>query len=255
MNNISNRKGNTDMNMNAENQDMNRETMGNRNSMSMSGNMRNGMRNMNYDTEEKHKRAEDIYSRLSEHMCKGLAFHEQLADYFCFLGLQGFKRMADYQYMCECAEKRKVHKHYIDAHHRIIPVKQTEVPEFIPRDWVRYTTRDIDDNVVPRFVRMGLTAWEEWEEETKALCEELANMAMSYNMVTDYEYLKSMAVDVEKELKKVERIMESMNGTGYDVNAIHSMQDKLHEKYKTKYNERFKKNKENRTEKMEKGRK
>ena len=36
--------------------------------------------------------AEEIYMKLDEHMQKALSFHEQLADYFCFLGLQGFKR-------------------------------------------------------------------------------------------------------------------------------------------------------------------
>lgn len=54
---------------------------------------------------EKEQCAEEIYLRLDEHMQKALSMHEQLADYFCFLGLQGFKRKLEYQYMSEVAGK------------------------------------------------------------------------------------------------------------------------------------------------------
>ena len=45
--------------------------------------------------------------------------------------------------------------------------------------------------------------------------------------------------DVTKEIKKVNRMCEQLNGTGYDSVAIHNMQDKYHEKYKKKYNEEY----------------
>lgn len=45
--------------------------------------------------------------------------------------------------------------------------------------------------------------------------------------------------DVTKELKEINRMCEQLNGTGYDVIAIHSMQDKYHEKYKNKYNDTY----------------
>lgn len=35
---------------------------------------------------EKEQKAEEIYLKLDEHMQKALGMHEQLADYFCFLG-------------------------------------------------------------------------------------------------------------------------------------------------------------------------
>lgn len=182
---------------------------------------------------------EELYCMLDARMCKALAFHEQLADYFCFLGLHGFKRMAEYQYMKECAGKRKLHKRYIDMHHKILPVKECDVPILIPRDWSRYTTHDIDDSVIPKFVRMGLKQYYEWEKETKQFYEELCEKLMAWGMYADYEYVKELVLHVEKEIKKIMHLYESLNSTGYDVNAIHTTQEKLHEKYKQKYEERF----------------
>lgn len=182
---------------------------------------------------------EQVYLAIDERMCKAICFHEQLADYFCFLGLQGYKRMLEYQYMMECAEKRKLHRRYIDHHHKILPARQVQTPVFVPKDWNRYTTQDIDDNVMPRFVRAAMKQYHEWEEETKELYQEQCDILMQANMVSDCEYVKELIVDVEKELKRIARIMESLNGTGYDVTMIHGMQDKLHQKYKQKYNDRF----------------
>lgn len=199
------------------------------------------MRNGGIDRRESYqKEIEEIYCALDERMCEALCFHEQLADYFCFLGLQGFKRMLEYQYLDECKEKRKLHHHYIDQHHRIIPVKEKQnVPMMIPKEWSRYTTKDIDDSVIPKFVRIGLKRYEDWERETRDIFEEQCQLAQQLGLYTDYEYIKQMLMDVEKELKKVKRTAESLNGTGYDVTAIHNMQDKYHEKYKEKYRERF----------------
>lgn len=187
---------------------------------------------------------EDIYSILDERMCLALCFHEQLADYFCFLGLQGFKRMCEYQYMTECAEKRKLHKRYIDMHHRIIPVQDGTTragmkPNIIPKEWERYTTHDVDDSIMPKYVRMALKEYYEWESETKDIYHELCSRLMQLNLYTDYDFVKELAADAEKEIKKITHLMESLSGTGYDVTAIHSMQDKYHEKYKNKYNEKF----------------
>lgn len=231
-------------------QEQDRERRGNQNNMEMRGmsdmNM-NGMytqtmgmqSGMKRNKEENEKVAEQVYSIINEHMCKAIAFHEQLADYFCFLNLQGFKRMLDYQYMKECADKRKLHKRYINYHHKLIPVKQIQIPVFIPTEWNKYKTTDINDSVVPKFVRSALEQYKDWEEKTKEMYEEQCDVLRKYNMVSDEEYLKELIISVEKELKKIHRMIEKMNGTGYDVTTIHNMQDKYHEKYKKKYDNRF----------------
>lgn len=210
---------------------MNMNTGENMNKMKMGG--------MRVNDTDRTQMLEQIYNEIDERMCMALAFHEQLADYFCFLGLQGFKRMAEYQYMKECAEKRKLHKRYIDMHNKVLPVSNCQKPVLIPREWSKHTTHDIDDSVIPKYTRTALKQYYEWEKETKELYQELCDKLMSLNMVADYEFLKELVLDVEKECKKVMRMYESLNGTGYDVNAIHSMQDKYHEKYKKKYNDRF----------------
>lgn len=58
-------------------------------------------------------------------------------------------------------------------------------------------------------------------------------------MGADAEYISKLIQDVTKELKEINRMCEQLNGTGYDVIAIHNMQDKYHKKYKDKYNDTY----------------
>lgn len=183
--------------------------------------------------------AEEVYMKLDEHMQKALNFHEQLADYFCFLGLQGFKRKLECQYMDECANKRKLHHKYINLHQKLIPLRQAQFQQMIPRDWSKYTTNDVNDSVLPKFVKSAMEQYKQWEHETKELYEEQWQKCMNNGMGADAEYISKLIQDVTKELKEINRMCEQLNGTGYDVIAIHSVQDKYHEKYKNKYNDTY----------------
>lgn len=193
----------------------------------------------NMSEREKEQKAEEIYIELDEHMQKALALHEQLADYFCFLGLQGFKRKLEYQYMCEVAGKRKLHHKYVNMHGKLIPVRHVDVPHLIPNEWSRYTTQDVNDNVLPKYVKSAMEQYKEWEEKTKQLYEDMWQECTTYGMVADAEYISDLVSDVIKEIKKVNRMCEQLNGTGYEVTAIHNMQDKFHEKYKKKYEDEY----------------
>lgn len=199
---------------------------------------RNNMGMRTNDT-EKERCAEEVYIEIDEHMQKALALHEQLADYFCFLGLQGFKRKLEYQYMCEVAEKRKLHHKYTNIHHKIIPFKQAELPHIIPSDWRRYTTNDVNDNVLSRYVKNAMQTYKEWEEQTKSLYEQEWQKCSDCGLVADAEYIAKLVKGVTKEIKQITRMCEQLNGTGYEAVAIHSMQDKYHEKFKNKYEEEY----------------
>ena len=58
-------------------------------------------------------------------------------------------------------------------------------------------------------------------------------------MGADADYISKLIQDVTKELKEINRMCEQLNGTGYDVIAIHSVQDRYHNKYKNKYNDTY----------------
>ena len=53
------------------------------------------------------KSCKDVYALINNRQTVALMFHDEMADLFDFLGLRGFKRMHEYQYMAESVEHRK----------------------------------------------------------------------------------------------------------------------------------------------------
>ena len=50
----------------------------------------------------------------------------------------------------------------------------------------------------------------------------------------DYNLMMCYLEDVQKELKKIYRLCEELNGTGYDVLYIMELQKRTHDEYKDK---------------------
>ena len=44
---------------------------------------------------------EEIFTNLAEHQIKGMMVHEQLANYYDFLGLPGYRNCHEYHFMKE----------------------------------------------------------------------------------------------------------------------------------------------------------
>ena len=177
---------------------------------------------------------EDIYSELAAHMIKGMMFHEQLANYYDFLGLNGAKRCHEYHYLAESCGYRKLCRYFINHHNKLIPTREVEDPEVIPDSWYRYTRQDVDANTKKNAVKNGLSRWVEWERETKQLYEKAFNDLLELGEVASAMFIKCFIKDVDHELKVAERCEIEKSATGYDMNEIIMEQHSKHEKYKEK---------------------
>lgn len=56
----------------------------------------------------------DVFTKVSDHLIDGMMMHEQMADYYNFLGLEGFKRLHEYHFLCETISMRRIHRYFID---------------------------------------------------------------------------------------------------------------------------------------------
>lgn len=176
----------------------------------------------------------EIYAEVDKHMTTALMFHSGMSDYFNFIGLHGFKRIHELQYYEESIGKRKLHKKVLDIHNKLIPIKGHEKPEVIPKEWYNHTRMDIDDSVLTKFVRSAMKQYKEWEEETKKLYEAVCCVLWEKGLVVDYNLMMCYLEDVQHELKKIYRLCEELNGTGYDLLYIVEIQKQIHDEYKDK---------------------
>ena len=176
----------------------------------------------------------EIYSKINEHMINGLMLHDQLANYYDFLGLGGYKRCHEYHYFAENMSYRALNRYFINHHNMLIPEAKFDNDNIIPASWYEHKREDVDSSTKKNGVRSGLTKWVEWERDTKKLYEQMYQEAMEIGEVASACKIKCLIKDVDKELKNAERYWLNKEAIGYDMSVIIGEQKSKHDKYKHK---------------------
>lgn len=176
----------------------------------------------------------EIYTKLSTHMIKGIMIHDQMANYYDFLGLEGYKRCHEYHMFKEMCNYRSLNRYFINHHNMLIPEEQFENPDVIPESWYKYERQDVDASTKKNAVMSGLDKWVDWERDTKELYEDMYKELCEIGEVASAMKVKEFIEDVDYELKKAERYQLNKKATGYDMVSIIEEQTRKHNKYKKK---------------------
>ena len=177
---------------------------------------------------------EEIFTELSEHMIKGLMVHEQLANYYDFLGLPGYRDCHEYHFMEESCAYRKLCRYYVNHYNKLIPEVEFSNPDVIPESWYNHERKDVDMSTKKNAVKQGLEKWVDWETKTKKLyCEMYKNM-VDNGSIASAKFLESYIEDVDCELKKATSYWLNKESMNYDMSVIVSEQQDMKHKYKDK---------------------
>lgn len=176
----------------------------------------------------------EIYTQINERLINGLMLHDQMANYYDFLGLQGYKRCHEYHYFKENMEYRALNRYFINHHNMLIPETRFDNISAIPGSWYSHTRDDVDMSTKQNAVKAGLKKWVEWERETKKLYEQMYQEAMDIGEVASAEKIKCLIKGVDKELKNAERYWLNKEAIGYDMTSIIEEQKHKHDKYQRK---------------------
>lgn len=183
---------------------------------------------------------DEIYAELSAHMIKGIMIHEQMANYYDYLGLKGYKRCHEYHYIAETCAHRGLNRYFINHHNKLIPHRDVDNPNLIPNVWYSHPRQDVDGNTKKSAVRTGLTTWVNWERETKKLYEQMYKELIDIGEVASALKIEELICDVDCELKKAERYLLDKEAIGYDIKEIIGEQKSKHHKYDKKMRKEFK---------------
>lgn len=162
----------------------------------------------------------EIFSNISDHMLKGMMMHEEMADYYHFLGLCGYKKFHEHQFCEESKAFRSLHRYYIDHYNQLIlPVNFDQV-EVIHSGWYGKTRFDVQPSTIRNGVKTGLETWVMWEKETKKLYENMYTELMQIGEVAGALFLKDIICDVDKELKTAETYWLNKRMADYSMDSI-----------------------------------
>lgn len=180
---------------------------------------------------------EEIFAQIKNRQIAALMFHDQMADYFDFLSLHGYKRLHEYQYFDESAEFRKVSRYYINHHGKLISESFSGEIKVIPDGWLTANRMNVGKGTKQKAVEDGFNEYHAWETETKAVYEKYALKLREIGREADAIFVDKLVKSVDHELKCLDRIILNLISAGYDMIYIVESQKHLHDKYKKKIKE------------------
>lgn len=187
---------------------------------------------INFKSNVEAQTVEEIYNEINFRQIAALMFHRQMSDYFDFLGLRGYKRLHEYQYLCESKENLRVSRYYINHHGKLLFDSFSGEVKMIPAAWLTANRISVGRATKQKAVEDGFNAYHAWEAETKTVYERYAVKLRETGHEADAIFVDCLVKDVDKELKKVERIILDLISTGYDMIYIVESQKEIHDKYK-----------------------
>jgi hypothetical protein len=178
--------------------------------------------------------AKEIFSEINRRQIIAQMFHREMAIYFSFLGLQGFKRQQEYRYRCEASENVNMLFWIIDHHNMLIETADIPSVSIIPKEWLTVSRLNVGQNTKTTSAKSAFDSWREWEEETLHLYEQYAKMLMESGDMEDCCKVNQLMKNTGCELKRLERQIEEYQLVGYDPVYLAEIQKKMHDKYKKK---------------------
>ena len=175
----------------------------------------------------------DIFSDLSAHFIKGMMVHDQMANYYDFLSLRGYKRYHEYQFKKDSCNYRKLNRFYLNHYNRLIPEKSVTDPSIIPETWYRYTREDVDPATKKTAIKTAVTEWVRWEVATLSKLQQAQLELYDDGEVASALFINKFIKDVKKELKCAKRMALELNAVDYDLCYILDKQKSIHDKYKS----------------------
>ena len=177
---------------------------------------------------------EEIFSKLAEHMIKGMMFHEQAANYYHFLSLKGYKKCHEYHFYSETCGYRCLQHYYLDHYNKLIKLGPVEDPNVIPDSWLKYSREDVDASTKSKAVKEMVKKWVDWEVETKKLYQESYKELLDLGEVAAAMKIGCYIKDVDKELKCAMNKHIKLQTLNYDIGGIVGEQDWFHQHYDEK---------------------
>ena len=176
----------------------------------------------------------EVFSGLKAHMIEGMVFHDQLAQYFEFLGLKGYAKMHEYHYADETHGYRKLIHMFYDEYDMLIPQAPMDRVAVIPDNWYMYHGSDVDASTKMNAVKNGMEMWIEWEDKTKAMYKETYKKLSEGGESDAAQMIACRFMDADEELSCAREKQKMLEDIGYDLTTIMGRQDEIYEKYKEK---------------------
>lgn len=150
--------------------------------------------------------------------------HEQMSQYYRFLGMNGYAERHDWHYNQENTTYKFIRDYYINHYNKLPPKASAINPNVIPDGWYRYSRDEVDASTKKSAVKVGLNTWKEWEEKTKEFYQATYYELINMKEIAFAHAMDALIANVDMELTDVISYCLKHKATDYDMDIIMSEQ-------------------------------
>lgn len=190
---------------------------------------------------------EEICKLIAQKLLQGCMNHQQFANYYDFLGLEGYKLCHEYHFFEEMFNYRDFITYYIKHQNKLIPEFTTQSLNsfsIIPSNWYEYKREDTDINTRRNAVKSGLEKYIRWQDDVKAFLQDMYSQCIQQGFSSLSIELQKYICAVNEELKVAKKKYLEIKATDYDMPTVINEQEKLIKKYGKKLDQLRKESKE-----------
>ena len=171
------------------------------------------------------------YDNIGKTMVKGLMIHDQLTQYFAFLGFYGYSKFHEHQYIEESRRYQKFCLDYTKKYGKLIYMDKIDNPEVIPQTWYNYSTDDVNTQTKIQSIKNGFETWVNWEKEVIDILKVEYGKAFEDDDIYAMNVIMDILVDVMDEWENAKEKLRNLEVTDYDMTEIINCQRLLVDKY------------------------
>lgn len=178
---------------------------------------------------------QEIYETIISHMSKGTKFHDSMMDLYIFMGLDGFHKMHEYQYLCESMKRRQI-KSYVIEHMNFLVKDECDEQDlsFISPTWYDYSRHVVTPEVKQQYIKPSFQAYWQWEQETKELLSYCANELMYMGEMAYFNEIMKMVDEIEEEIQMLEKLMIKLESVDFKMEYVLDIQEEICDFYTKK---------------------
>lgn len=174
----------------------------------------------------------EIFSKIAGLYLKGIMFHSDMARYFNFLNLCGYKKMHEHEFRNQNEKFMKLQNYYTEHYQKLLPDNNLTGETVIPANWYNYKRSDVNAADKKNAVKMAFAKWVEWEYHVKQELTEYVKALREAGECAAACEIEQELCNLAEETKHAESIHITLKSMDYPLDYIESVQSIFKEKYK-----------------------
>lgn len=173
----------------------------------------------------------EVFNLISNRLVEATMMHNELGDLFTYLGMKGFAKAQDYQFLSENHDMKLVNRYAICNLNCLIDNSNVRTNKYIPSEFKDVSRLEVNSMDKRDLIRSSIETWVSWETETKELYGNWYVELCNNHNIASAVFLDNLIKDVDDELSRASLILVELRSINFDSNSILLMQNSYYDLY------------------------